>query len=109
MSTRPEITWEPERYELEEMPLYRFKVDRRRFFKLLGSGVVVLFFVEVALSQESGAGGGGERRGGRGGGGQRPMEVSAWLHIGEDGTVTVFTGKAEMGQNIRTSLTQAVA
>ena len=38
-----------------------------------------------------------------------PADVSAWLHIGEDGTVTVFTGKVEIGQNIRTSLTQAVA
>src|SRR5262249_13489534 len=28
---------------------------------------------------------------------------------GEDGKVTVFTGKVEMGQNIRTSLTQQVA
>lgn len=37
------------------------------------------------------------------------MEVSAWLHIGEDGAVQVFTGKTEVGQNIRTSLAQAVA
>jgi len=29
--------------------------------------------------------------------------------IAEDGRVTVYTGKAEMGQNIRTSLSQAVA
>jgi nicotinate dehydrogenase subunit B len=29
--------------------------------------------------------------------------------VAEDGTVTVFTGKAEVGQDIRTSLTQAVA
>src|SRR5204863_2671956 len=41
--------------------------------------------------------------------GGRPTDIGAWLHIGEDGTVTVFTGKAEVGQNIRTSLTQAVA
>ena len=38
-----------------------------------------------------------------------PKEISAWLHIGEDGSVTVYTGKVEVGQNIRTSLTQAVA
>ena len=38
-----------------------------------------------------------------------PADVSAWLHLGEDGAVTVFTGKTEIGQNIRTSLTQAVA
>ena len=31
-----------------------------------------------------------------------PKEISAWLHIGEGGSITVYTGKAEMGQNIRT-------
>ena len=36
-------------------------------------------------------------------------QVSAWIHIGEDGTVTVYTGKVEVGQNIRTSLSQMVA
>ena len=38
-----------------------------------------------------------------------PKEIDAWLHIGEDGKVTVYTGKVEMGQNIRTSLSQAVS
>lgn len=35
--------------------------------------------------------------------------IGDWLHIEANGTVTVFTGKAEVGQNIRTSLAQAVA
>jgi isoquinoline 1-oxidoreductase len=35
--------------------------------------------------------------------------IGAWLHIAEDGTVTVFTGKVEVGQQIRASLAQAVA
>jgi isoquinoline 1-oxidoreductase len=38
-----------------------------------------------------------------------PKDISAWLHIAEDGKVTVFTGKVEVGQNIRTSLAQQVA
>jgi nicotinate dehydrogenase subunit B len=38
-----------------------------------------------------------------------PKEIAAWLHVGENGIVTVYTGKVEVGQNIRTSLTQAVA
>jgi CO/xanthine dehydrogenase Mo-binding subunit len=38
-----------------------------------------------------------------------PTEVSAWVHIGEDGRVTVFTGKVEIGQSIGTSLAQLVA
>ena len=47
--------------------------------------------------------------GGRGRGTARPREIGAWLHVGEDGAVTVYTGKVEVGQNIRTSLTQVVA
>jgi len=38
-----------------------------------------------------------------------PREVGAWLHVGEDDAITVFTGKVEFGQNIRTELTQVVA
>ena len=38
-----------------------------------------------------------------------PKDVSAWLHIDDDGHITVFTGKVEMGQNIRTSLAQQIA
>src|SRR5689334_11394755 len=41
-----------------------------------------------------------------------PSEASTigeWLHIEADGTIIVYTGKAEVGQNIRTSLAQAVA
>jgi nicotinate dehydrogenase subunit B len=94
---------EPERYELAAQPVYRFDLDRREFFKVLGAGVVVLLVVEAALAQETRGGGR------RGGGAQRPNEISAWLHIGEDDLITVFTGKTEIGQNIRTSLSQAVA
>src|SRR5262249_39219338 len=43
------------------------------------------------------------------GGGSVPQEIGAWLHIGEDGGIIVYTGKVEIGQNIRTSLTQVVA
>ena len=38
-----------------------------------------------------------------------PRDIAAWLHIQPDGHIRVFTGKVEMGQNIRTSLSQAVA
>ncbi len=97
---------EPERYELADDPMFSTGVDRREFFKTLGCGLVVLFLLDSATAQQETGGGG--RRGGRGGG-ARPTEISAWIHIGADGTVSVFTGKAEVGQNARTSLTQAVA
>ncbi|HLG96811.1 MAG TPA: molybdopterin cofactor-binding domain-containing protein [Bryobacteraceae bacterium] len=94
---------EYERYELREGPAYRFDLERRAFFKLLGGGLLLfLVFDPASEAQES-----GRAQGMRGD--ARPPELAAWLHIAEDGTVTVYTGKAEMGQNIRTSLTQAVA
>jgi isoquinoline 1-oxidoreductase len=96
--------FEPERYELDAGPAYRFAVGRRDFFKSIGAGIVVVLLVEAAVAQETG---GGRRRGGGGGG--RPQDIGAWLHIGEDGSVTVYTGKVEVGQNIRTSLSQIVA
>jgi nicotinate dehydrogenase subunit B len=95
--------FEPERYELDAGPAYRFAVGRRDFFKSIGAGIVVVLLVEAAIAQETG---GGRRRGGGGG---RPQDIGAWLHIGEDGSVTVYTGKVEVGQNIRTSLSQIVA
>lgn len=94
---------EQERYELFEAPAYRFEPDRRDFFKFLGGGLVLLLALDnSARAQESG-------RGPAFRGDARPPELAAWLHIGEDGVVTVYTGKTEVGQNIRTSLAQAVA
>ncbi|HET7099850.1 MAG TPA: molybdopterin cofactor-binding domain-containing protein, partial [Terriglobia bacterium] len=93
---------EPERYELQEAPLHHFELDRRDFFKLVGAGVAVFLLLPKGLAQESGRSGSGFRE-------SLPENIGAWLHIGENGTVTVYTGKAEMGQNIRTSLSQAVA
>lgn len=103
MPEREMVELEAERYELEAGPAYRFAPDRRDFFKLMGGGLVV-FLVAAGSgeAQESG-------RGGRRGGNAAPKEVGAWIHIGEDGTVSAFTGKAEVGQNARTALTQAVA
>ncbi len=92
-----------ERYELFAAPAYNFAPDRRHLLKLLGGGLVfVLLFDGEALAQES-----GRTQGFRGD--ARPAELAAWLHIAEDGTVTVYTGKVEVGQNARTALTQAVA
>ena len=94
---------EPERYELSQPPLHRFPLDRRDFFRVLGGGLVVVSALSGAEAQESGGG-----QGRRQGGGRTPQDLGAWLHIAEDGMVTVYTGKVEVGQDIRTSLTQAV-
>ena len=108
MTTDPltSLPIEVERYELRAGPMYRFELERREFFKVLGCGIVVFLLADVAEAQESGSSGG--RRGG-GRNGQRPSDIGSWLHIGEDGSITAFTGKVEVGQNVRTSLSQAVA
>jgi nicotinate dehydrogenase subunit B len=80
---------------------YILDLERRDFLKLLGGGVLV-GLCATTPAQES-----------VGGRHQNPDEVpnslEAWIHIGEDDSVTVYTGKVEIGQNIRTSLAQQVA
>jgi nicotinate dehydrogenase subunit B len=77
--------------------------SRRGFLKALGGGVLVLLTLDHdSFAQELGA-----RR--RASSEELPKNIGAWLHIAPDGTITAFTGKTEVGQNIRTSLTQAVA
>ena len=92
---------ERERYELRERLPYDFAIGRRGFLRGLGGGLLVIGVAGTAAAQESG------RR--RPGGPPMPQEMSAWLHIDEGGGITAYTGKAEVGQNTRTSLTQAVA
>ena len=102
-TNRTEASWEPERYELTSAPVYHFDLDRRDFFKFLGAGLLVVSVLkQSAVSQES-----GRAKAWRGE--ALPREIDAWLHIGENEKVTVYTGKVEVGQNIRTSLSQGVA
>jgi isoquinoline 1-oxidoreductase len=93
---------EPERYELREGPAYKFAVNRRDFVRSLGGGLLVIGLIGEVQAQESGRARGARRP-------EMPQQMSAWLHIGADGMITVYTGKAEVGQNTRTSLIQAVA
>ena len=95
-----ELALEEQQHEATPRLVYGFELRRRDFFKLLGGGMVVLC-AAPALPQESGARPHSDE--------DLPQSVSAWLHIAEDGNVTVYTGKVEMGQNIRTSLSQQVA
>jgi CO/xanthine dehydrogenase Mo-binding subunit len=94
---------EPERYELTQPAPYHFDLDRRGFLRVLsamGGGLLVVATVPVVAQQETGRGGGQARA---------TDGLASWIHIGPDGRVTVYTGKVEIGQNIRTSLAQTVA
>ncbi|HEY5291595.1 MAG TPA: molybdopterin cofactor-binding domain-containing protein, partial [Burkholderiales bacterium] len=72
-------------------------MDRRTFFKLVGGGIVVFVGLDssVLFSQDR----------------QRiyPEDFNAYLLIGENGRVTVFSGKIEMGQGVMTSQAQMAA
>lgn len=92
---------EVERYELSEGARYAFDVDRRDFIRLVGGGLVVLTTMPRGVAQQE-SGRGAQGRG-------EATNLGAWLHIDERGKVTTYTGKVEIGQNIRTSLAQAVA
>jgi nicotinate dehydrogenase subunit B len=95
---------EPERYEFSAVPMHQFELARRDFFKLLGAGIAVFAIAKDALAAQETAPGHRSFHNE-----ELPKDISAWLHVGEDGSVTGFTGKAEIGQNIRTALAQTIA
>jgi isoquinoline 1-oxidoreductase len=74
------------------------ELTRRNLLKALGGGLLMAAFAPDAIAIAA------NQRGA-----QIPQQISAWLHIAPDGRITVFTGKVEVGQNARTSITQAAA
>jgi nicotinate dehydrogenase subunit B len=90
----------------------------RRRDLLAGGGLVVFFALTgTALAQDDGQSQ-GLSGGGEGGGGPKKVrpdlpgslatqpELDAWIRIAPDGHATVFTGKVELGQGIKTALMQ---
>jgi CO/xanthine dehydrogenase Mo-binding subunit len=67
---------------------------------VMGGGLLVVATSPAGAAQESGR---------QGPSGAASTDLAAWIHVGEDGRVTAYTGKVEIGQNIRTSLSQTVA
>jgi len=75
-------------------------MKRRSFFKVLGGGIIIFFnpwgavdLLSLPLPQPR----------------SLTKDYNAFLHIAENGTITCFTGKIEMGQGIITSLPQMMA
>ena len=72
-------------------------LSRRKFLKTLGGGLVIAVSISDfsllygAVAQDM------------------PTDINAYLRVGEDGTVSCFTGKIEMGQGVTTSLAQMMA
>jgi CO/xanthine dehydrogenase Mo-binding subunit len=91
--------------EVVDLHLKENKIDlgmnRRQFMKMTGGGIFLFFALGNAktFAQEEGT---GIRR-------SVPTDFNAFLRIGEDGRVTLYTGKIEMGQGVYTSLGQMLA
>jgi len=94
-------------YELKGESLHSengFSLLRRRdFIKLAGGGAAGLFiFFRIGTACNLISGGPEEKR-------ELPEDFNAFLHIGNEGMVTCFTGKIEMGQGVISSLAQMMA
>jgi isoquinoline 1-oxidoreductase len=74
------------------------QLSRRDFLKVSGTGIFIFFapgtLFEAALPQP---------------GRSYPTDFNAYLKIGEDGRVSLFCSKIEMGQGIYTSMAQMLA
>jgi nicotinate dehydrogenase subunit B len=77
-------------------------MDRRVFLQKLGGGIIVLIAAADLTLEELAAAGLQQQRG-------YPRDFNAYLRVGEDGRVTVWSGKIEMGQGVTTSLAQMAA
>lgn len=98
MKAKSEEDIAPEQYELHEPLPYNFSINRRRFFQVMGGGLAIAFSTytrAAGIDEEADK--------------LPESQVGAWIHVSESGQVTIYTGKAEVGQNIRTSLAQIVA
>ena len=73
---------------------------RRDFFRILGGGLYI--FSNITIAENIFGAEGEQRR-------SLPSDYNAFLHIAENGEVSCFTGKIEMGQGINTSLPQMLA
>jgi isoquinoline 1-oxidoreductase len=78
------------------------EMNRREFIKLTGGGIYVLFTIWDSLDFL-------QERQGRRSLPNLPTDFNAFLRIGEDGRVSCYTGKIEMGQGVVTSLAQMLA
>ena len=81
-------------------PREKYGMKRRSFIQLFGGGIFIFFkswniFDLFGITPQQGR--------------SLPKDYNAFLLIGEDGTVSCFTGKIEMGQGIITSLAQMMA
>ncbi len=89
-----EDLFDPDRKELDEGPRHRFELDRRDWMGVVGAGLLMSASGAVLYSQN---------------GSEDTIPAATRLHLGEDGSITVLTGKVDVGQGSRTEIRQAAA
>lgn len=102
---REPIPYDPlltEDEQIIEPVAFDFGLKRRTFVQLVTTGLMIAAAPLSSLAQQ-------QRGGGRRGGGEETRPVSARIHLGKDGVVTVMTGKVEVGQGARPEFAQAAA
>ena len=95
---KPEAPAPAEYAEEVDRVEYDFGLSRRSFVQVLGAGLLISASAGPVLAQRRGSGGPA-----------RSPRVAARIHLGKDGTITVLSGKIEMGQGARAELSQAAA
>jgi CO/xanthine dehydrogenase Mo-binding subunit len=79
-------------------------VSRRAFLGTAGALVVTFSFAGRLVAQEAG------KKGPKLPGSlAKNANLDSWIRVETDGTVTIFTGKAELGQGIKTAIAQIAA
>ena len=112
LATAPVVEgFDPDYTETVDLVDYDFRVElkRRDVIKILGAGLMIGVAATASDAQvpKGQVPAGGRQGGGRGG--RAAVNLSARVHIGQDGAITVMTGKVECGQGARAELTQAAA
>ncbi len=94
-------------YEIFAVPTHEFHLMPSEFVQSLPGGLFVVLTErsEAASNPTFDGESGGAKQWNR----DFVAETGAWLHIGTSGEICVFTGKVEVGQDIRTSLAQIIA
>jgi isoquinoline 1-oxidoreductase len=80
--------------ESVEEPTSGLQMTRRTFIQMLGTGLLITVTQPTLFGQR---------------GRSSQLSIAARLHLNQDGTITVMTGKVEEGQGPRAQLTQAAA
>lgn len=84
------------------------QVSRRDVLAGAGALIVAFRLTKADAQTETGTGGGASKHGLPGSLDDTP-EIDAWIRIDASGAVTILTGKAELGQGLKTALLQVAA